>query len=66
MLGTTCAEVLNSKKYGVMLAIQNEAIGCVPLEEVVRKKKFVPISPVDHSGPAGGNAIRRLTQRKDR
>ena len=42
-LGTTCAEVLNNKKYGVMLAIQNEEIGSVPLEEVVRKKKFVPI-----------------------
>jgi ATP-dependent phosphofructokinase / diphosphate-dependent phosphofructokinase len=42
-LGTACAEVLNNKKYGVMLAIQNGEIGPVPLEDVVRKKKFVPI-----------------------
>ena len=44
-LGTSCAEVLNAKEYGVMLAIQGEKIIPVPLEDVVRKKKFVP---VDH------------------
>ena len=44
-LGTSCAEVLKNAEYGVMLAIQGEKIKSVPLEDVVRKKKFVP---VDH------------------
>jgi phosphofructokinase-like protein len=44
-LGTSCAEVLSNKEYGVMLAIQGEKITSVPLEDVARKKKFVP---VDH------------------
>jgi 6-phosphofructokinase len=44
-LGTSCAEVLSNNEYGVMLAIQGEKINSVPLEDVVRKKKLVP---VDH------------------
>ena len=44
-LGTSCAEVLNNQEYGVMLAIQGEKINSVPLEDVARNKKFVP---VDH------------------
>jgi ATP-dependent phosphofructokinase / diphosphate-dependent phosphofructokinase len=41
-LGTRCAEVLSKGKYGVMLALQNDEVRPVPLEQVAGKKKLVP------------------------
>lgn len=41
-LGTACAEVLNQRTYGVMLAARGDRIVPVPLEDVAGKKKFVP------------------------
>jgi 6-phosphofructokinase 1 len=41
-LGTACAESLNQRTYGVMLAARGDNIVPVPLEQVAGKKKFVP------------------------
>lgn len=41
-LGTACAELLDRKMYGVMVAARGDGAKPVPLEEVVDKKKFVP------------------------
>jgi ATP-dependent phosphofructokinase / diphosphate-dependent phosphofructokinase len=41
-LGTKCAEILDKKIYGVMLAVKGKEIVPVPLEDVAGKKKFVP------------------------
>ena len=43
-LGTKCAECLVKGKYGVMLAVHGDAIVPVPLEEVVKQKKLVPVN----------------------
>jgi 6-phosphofructokinase 1 len=42
-LGTRCAELIHKKKYGVMLAIKNDEIRAIPIEDVAGKKKLVPI-----------------------
>lgn len=42
-LGTACAECLAAGRFGVMLALQGDAIVPVPLEEVAGKKKLVPL-----------------------
>jgi phosphofructokinase-like protein len=41
-LGTACAEYIHNRKFGVMVAIQNNEIVAVPLEKVVKKTKNVP------------------------
>lgn len=41
-LGTACTEVLEQKKYGVMLAMQGVKVKPVPLQDVAGKKKLVP------------------------
>ena len=41
-LGTKCAECLEKEKYGVMMAVRNDKVVTVPLEEVVKQKKLVP------------------------
>jgi ATP-dependent phosphofructokinase / diphosphate-dependent phosphofructokinase len=42
-LGTACAEIIQKKVYGVMLAVRGEGTEPVPLEEVAGKTKFVPL-----------------------
>lgn len=42
-LGTACAECLAAGRFGVMLALQGDAIVPVPLEDVAGKKKLVPL-----------------------
>ena len=41
LLGNACAETLRQKHYGVMLAIQNERVVPVPIEDVAGRKKLV-------------------------
>jgi 6-phosphofructokinase 1 len=41
-LGTSCAELLNEKVYGVMVASQGKSVTAVPLEEVAGKQNLVP------------------------
>jgi phosphofructokinase-like protein len=44
-LGTACAQFANEGRYGYLLALQNNQVQPVPLEEVAGNKKLVP---VDH------------------
>ena len=44
-LGTSCADVLHERQYGVMLALQGSVLKRVPLPEVAGRTKLVP---VDH------------------
>jgi 6-phosphofructokinase 1 len=41
-LGTACAELLDERRFGVMVAAHGECTKVVPLEEVAGKKKLVP------------------------
>jgi 6-phosphofructokinase len=45
-LGTACADLINQKKFGVMVAARGDDTAPVPLEEVAGKRKSVPR---DHS-----------------
>ena len=45
-LGTACAALINKEHYGVMVADYEDKTKAVPLEDVVGKRKTVPI---DHS-----------------
>ncbi len=45
-LGTACANYINEEKYGVMVSSIGENIVGIPLEEIVGKRKMVPM---DHS-----------------
>jgi ATP-dependent phosphofructokinase / diphosphate-dependent phosphofructokinase len=42
-LGTTCARLANEGHYGVMLAIQNGSLELVPLDQILGKRKQVPL-----------------------
>ena len=42
-LGTACADFIHQGKYGVMVAARGECAVPVPLEEVVGKRKTVPL-----------------------
>lgn len=42
-LGTACADFVAKKKFGVMVAARGEGTKPVPLEEVVGKRKTVPL-----------------------
>jgi 6-phosphofructokinase 1 len=53
-LGTACAALINDGVYGVMVAVRGEGTEPVPLEQVVGKRKTVPL---DH---AWINTARRL------
>jgi len=53
-LGTECAEVLNARKYGVMLALQGNRIKLVPISEVAGRKRLVPI---DHPLVKAGRLV---------
>jgi len=45
-LGTRCAHLIEEGRYGVMVAAKGEKTAPVPLEEIVGKRKLVPL---DHS-----------------
>ncbi|MBD3306178.1 ATP-dependent 6-phosphofructokinase [candidate division KSB3 bacterium] len=42
-LGTTCADLIQNGQHGVMVAARGEGTEAVPLEEVVGKRKTVPL-----------------------
>lgn len=42
-LGTACAEMIHNENYGVMMAVRGSQIEGVPLEEVVGKRKAIPL-----------------------
>ena len=42
-LGTACAELISQEHYGVMVASRGEGTEAVPLEQVVGKRKIVPL-----------------------
>ncbi|MDM8559457.1 ATP-dependent 6-phosphofructokinase [Candidatus Parabeggiatoa sp. HSG14] len=42
-LGTTCVSLINEEHYGVMTAVKGKYIESVPLEEVVGKRKTIPL-----------------------
>lgn len=42
-LGTACSSYINSEKYGVMVGASGEGVSAVPLEEIVGKRKMVPL-----------------------
>ncbi len=45
-LGTACAALINKEQYGVMVADHEDTTKAIPLEDVVGKRKIVPL---DHS-----------------
>ncbi len=42
-LGTACAEYLHKEQFGVMVAARGDGVQAVPLEEIVGKRKTVPL-----------------------
>lgn len=42
-LGTACMAAIDSKEYGCMVAVKGESTDLVPLEEVVGRRKLVPL-----------------------
>lgn len=42
-LGTACAEAIHQRRFGCMVAVKGESTDLVPLEEVVGKRKQVPL-----------------------
>jgi len=57
-LGTECAEVLNQRTYGVMLALQGTQLQLVPLSEAAGKIRQVPLDhPLITSGRRVGTAF---------
>jgi len=42
-LGTACAQMIQAGKYGAMLAASGSEVVPVPMEDVVDKRRFVPI-----------------------
>ena len=53
-LGTACADLVANKKFGVMVAARGERTKPVPLEEVVGKRKTVPL---DHPWVEAARAL---------
>jgi 6-phosphofructokinase 1 len=53
-LGTACADLVAHRKYGVMVAARGEGTKPVPLEEVVGKRKTVPL---DHPWVSAARAL---------
>lgn len=53
-LGTSCAEVLEQRKYGVMLGLQGTDLKLIPLPEVAGNMKQVPL---DHPLIASGRRV---------
>lgn len=53
-LGTACAQLIHEGQYGVMVAARGEGTEPVPLEEVVGKRKTVPL---DHPWLESARAV---------
>ena len=53
-LGTACAETLNARNFGVMLALQGGVLKHVPISEVAGNKRLVPL---DHPLIASGRLV---------
>ncbi len=53
-LGTTCAYMIEKGNYGVMMAVRGDRVLPVKLEEVVGKRKIVPL---DHSWIETANQV---------
>jgi 6-phosphofructokinase 1 len=53
-LGTSCAEVLNQRKYGIMLGLQGTELKLVPLKDVAGNMRHVPL---DHPLIASGRRV---------
>ena len=53
-LGTACAQLIQEGRYGVMVAARGEGTEPVPLEEVVGKRKIVPL---DHPWLESARAV---------
>lgn len=53
-LGVACAELLNERRYGVMIAAKGETAASVPLKKVAGCKKFVP---ADHDWVESARAL---------
>jgi ATP-dependent phosphofructokinase / diphosphate-dependent phosphofructokinase len=45
-LGTACAEFIHERHFGIMVAVRGEGVEAVPLQDVVGRRKNVPL---DHS-----------------
>jgi 6-phosphofructokinase 1 len=42
-LGSACAELLDKRRYGIMVGARGDGVEAVPLEKVAGKKKLVPL-----------------------
>ncbi len=42
-LGTACTEYIQNEQYGIMVAVRGDGVEAVPLEQVVGKRKVVPL-----------------------
>ena len=42
-LGTACANFIHQDRYGIMVAARGDGVEAVPLEQVVGKRKTVPL-----------------------
>lgn len=43
-LGTACAEFINKEQFGVMVAARGDGVEAMPLEDIVGKRKIVPLN----------------------
>ena len=53
-LGTSCAQLVEERVFGVMVAARGEQAQPVPLDQVVGGRKFVPL---DHPWIAAARAV---------
>ncbi len=57
-LGAACADFIHDGRYGIMVAAQSDAAVAVPLEDVVGKRKSVPLDhPWIHSARGVGTCL---------
>jgi 6-phosphofructokinase 1 len=57
-LGTACAEFIHEERYGVMVAARGDTAVAVPLEDVVGKRRTVPLDhPWIHSARGVGTCL---------
>jgi ATP-dependent phosphofructokinase / diphosphate-dependent phosphofructokinase len=57
-LGTACANFIKDEKYGIMVGARGEGVEAVPLEQVVGKRKIVPLEhPWIHSARSVGTCL---------
>ncbi|MFU8841638.1 MAG: 6-phosphofructokinase [Nitriliruptoraceae bacterium] len=53
-LGTACVELVRDRTYGVMVAARGDGVEALPLQEVVGKRKVVP---VDHPWVSSARSV---------